>query len=167
MKKAYNPVSNGQDTWRNIHEKRCVDCVWRFVTPWTTACQAPLSFTICLPEIAHTHAHWVGDAIQSSYPLWSPSLPALNLSQHRFLLQWVDSFFFSPIFFIVFCVRWPKYWSFSISPSKEYSGLISFRIDWLGQLSLAMARFLTYRNHEIIMCSFNVLSCGNLLYNNR
>ena len=120
-----------------------------------------------LLEFTQTHVHWVGDAIQSSYPLWSPSLPALNLSQHRFLLQWVDSFFFSPIFFIVFCVRWPKYWSFSISPSKEYSGLISFRIDWLGQLSLAMARFLTYRNHEIIMCSFNVLSCGNLLYNNR
>ena len=36
----------------------------------------------------------------------------------------------------VLCIRWPKYWSFSISPSNEYSGLISFRIDWLGLLTV-------------------------------
>ena len=67
-----------------------------------------------LPESTQTHVHWVGDAIKPSYLLSSPSPPALNLSQHQGLFQWV---------------RWPKYWSFSISPSNEYSGSISFRID--------------------------------------
>ena len=44
-----------------------------------------------LPELAQTHVHWVGDAIQPSHPLSSPSPPALNLSQHRGLFQWVSS----------------------------------------------------------------------------
>ena len=67
------------------------------------------------PEFAQTHVHWVGDAIQPSHPLWSPSPPALNLSQSLF--QWVISLF------QWICIRWPKYWSFtfSISPSNEYS----------------------------------------------
>ena len=45
----------------------------------------------CLPELAQTHAHWAGDAIQPSHPLSSPSSPALNLSQHQGLFQWVGS----------------------------------------------------------------------------
>ena len=67
-----------------------------------------------------THVHWVGDAIQLSHPLLSPSPPHFNLSQHQGLFQWASS-----------SSRWPKYWSFSfsISPSSEYSGLISFRIS--------------------------------------
>ena len=44
-----------------------------------------------LPELTHTHVHWVSDAIQPSYPLSSPSLPAFNLSQHQGLFQWVSS----------------------------------------------------------------------------
>ena len=74
-----------------------------------------------LPEFAQTNVHWVSDAIQSSLPL-SPPSPALNLSQYQGLSQWVNS---------TLCIRWPKYWnfSFSISPSNKYSGLISFRID--------------------------------------
>ena len=78
-----------------------------------------------LLEFTQTHVHWVDDAIQLSHPLSSPSLPALNLSQHQSLIQWVTS-----------SLRWPKYWSFSfsISPSNEYSGLISFRMDWLDLL---------------------------------
>ena len=73
-------------------------------------------------EFVQTHVHWVSDAIQPSHPLPSPSPPALNISQHQGLYQWVSSSH----------PRWPKYWnfSFSISPSNEYSGLISFRIDW-------------------------------------
>ena len=51
-----------------------------FVTPWTAACQASLSK---LPEFTQTHVHRVGDAIQQSYPLLSPSPPALNLPQHQ------------------------------------------------------------------------------------
>ena len=59
--------------------------------------------------------------------LLSPSLPALNLSQHQGLFN--ES---------ALCIRWPKYWSFSfnISPSNEHPGLISFRMDWLDLLAV-------------------------------
>ena len=79
-----------------------------------------------LPEFTQTHVHWVGDAIKPSHPLSSPSPPALNLSQHEDLFKWV------------LCIRGPKHWSFSfsINPANEYSGLISFRMDWLDLLSV-------------------------------
>ena len=72
-----------------------------------------------LLELVQTHVHRVGDAIQPSHTLSSPSLSAFSLSQHQGLFQWVSS------------SRWPKYWSFSfsMSPSSEYSGLISYRIE--------------------------------------
>ena len=73
-----------------------------------------------LPELAQTHVHWVDDAIQpSSVPPSSP--PAFSLSWHQGLFQWVGS-----------SRQAAKYWSFSFStsPSSEYSGLISLRIDW-------------------------------------
>ena len=79
------------------------------------------------PEFTQTHVHWVGDAIQPSHPLSSPSPPTFNLSLHQGLFKWVSSLH-----------RWPKYWrfSFSISLSNEYSGLISYRMDWLDLLSV-------------------------------
>ena len=79
-----------------------------------------------LPELTQTHDHWVGDAIQTSHPLSSPSPPTFNLSQHQGLFQWVSS------------SHQVSYWSFSfnISPSNEYSGLISFRIDWFDLLAV-------------------------------
>ena len=78
-----------------------------------------------LPELTQTHVHWVGDAIQPSHPLSSPCPPAFNLSQHQGLFRWVSS-----------SHQVAKYWSFNfnISPSNEYSGLISFRMDWLDLL---------------------------------
>ena len=79
-------------------------------------CSVP-SFLVLhyLLELAQTHVHWVTDDIQSSHPLLSPSHPVFNL-----------------------CIRWPKYWSFSfnISPSKEYSGLVSIKMDWLDLLAV-------------------------------
>ena len=80
-----------------------------------------------LPGLVPTHVHRVGDAIQPSHPLLSPSLTAFSLSQHQCLSNE-----------LVIHIRWPKYWSFScsISPSNEYSGLISFRIDWLDLLAV-------------------------------
>ena len=63
--------------------------VWLFATPWTTARQASLSITNSWST--QTHVHWVSDAIQPSYPLSSPSPPALNLSQHQGLFKWVSS----------------------------------------------------------------------------
>ena len=73
------------------------------------------------PGISQTHVHWVYDAIQPSRPLWSPSPPALIFPNIRVFSNE-----------LALCIRWPKYWSFSfsISPSNEYSALISFRIDW-------------------------------------
>ena len=79
-----------------------------------------------LPELTQVHVQ-VGDAIQPSHPLSSPSPPAFNLSQHQgFSNQ------------SVLRIRWPKYWSFSfnITPSNEYSGLIFFRMDWLDHLAV-------------------------------
>ena len=80
-----------------------------------------------LPKLAQTYVHRVGDAIQPSHPLFSPSPPVFNLSQHQGLFQALIQ---------VLCIRWPKYWSFSISPSNEYSGLISFRIVWFDLLAV-------------------------------
>ena len=77
-----------------------------------------------LLEFAQTHVHWIDDAIQSSHPLLPSSPPALNLSQHQGLFQWVLS-----SHQVV-----TKYWSFSFS--NEYSGLISFRIDWFDLLAV-------------------------------
>ena len=80
-----------------------------------------------LPGFTQTHVHRVGDAIQPSHPLPSPSPPAFNFPSIRVFSN--ES---------VLHIRWPKYWSFSfsISPSSEYSGLISFRMDWLDLLAV-------------------------------
>ena len=80
-----------------------------------------------LPNFAQVHVHCIGDAIQPSHPLTPSSPSVLNLSQHQGLFQWVS-----------YSKRWPKYWnfSFSISPSNEYSGLISFKIDWFDFLAV-------------------------------
>ena len=101
-----------------------------------------------LLEFAQTHVHWVGDAIQPSHPLSSTSPPAFNLSQHQGLFWGVS-----------LRIKWPKYWSFgfSISPSNEYSGLISFRMDWLDLLP-AQGTFKSLLQHQsskasILWCS--------------
>ena len=74
-----------------------------------------------LPDLTQTHVHWVGDAIQPSHPLSSPSPPAFNLSQHQGLFQWVSSSHQAAKVLEL---------QLSISSSNEYSGLTSFRIDW-------------------------------------
>ena len=80
-----------------------------------------------VPEFTQTHVHWVGKAIQPSYPLLSPFPPAFNLSQHQGLYKWVSS-----------SHQVAKYWSFSfnIHPFNEHPGLISFRMDWLDLLAV-------------------------------
>ena len=80
-----------------------------------------------LPEFTQTHVHWIGDAIQPSHPLSSPFPPAPIPPSIR-------------VFFneSTLHMRWPKSWSFSFSiiPSKEHPGLISFRMDWLDLLEV-------------------------------
>ena len=73
-----------------------------------------------LPELAEAHVHWVNDAIQPSHPLSSPSPPALIFTSIRVFSN--ES---------ALLIRWTNYWSFSfsISPSNKYSGLISLHID--------------------------------------
>ena len=80
-----------------------------------------------LPELIQTHVHRVGDAIQPAHPLSSPSPPASIFPSIRVFSN--ES---------ALRTRWPKYWSFSfsISPSSEYSGLISFRMDWFDLLAI-------------------------------
>ena len=92
-----------------------------------------------LLELAQTHVHRVGDAIQPSHPLSSPSPPAFNPSQHQV---------FSNV--SALCIRWPKYWSFSfsINPPKEYSGLISFRMDWLDLLAVQGTLKSLFQHHS-------------------
>ena len=83
-----------------------------------------------LPEFTQTHR--VGDAIQPSHPLLSPSTPAPNPSHHQVFSN--ES---------TLLMRWPKYWtfSFSISPSNEHPGLISFRMDgWISLQSKGLSR---------------------------
>ena len=81
----------------------------------------------CLPELAQNHVHWVGDAIQPSYPLSSPSPPTFNLSQHQDLFQWVSSLH-----------QMAKVLEFQLQHQSlnEHSELISFKIDWLDLLAV-------------------------------
>ena len=103
-----------------------LSCVWLFVTPRTAALQAFLFITNSQSLLKLTYM----ESVMSSNHL--------ILSCPGFLLPSM----FPVIKFIsiesVLCIRWPKYWSFSfsISPSNEYSGLISFRIDWLDLLAV-------------------------------
>ena len=93
-----------------------------------TDCSTPGSPVLhYLLKFAQTHAHWVCDAIQPSHPLSSPS-PLASIFPNVRVVSYES----------VLCIRWPKYYSFSfsISPSSEYSGLISFRIDWFDLLSV-------------------------------
>ena len=79
------------------------------------------------PSVSSNYVHQISDTIQPSHPLLSPSPPAFNFPS-------IGVFSSESALHI----RWPKYWdfSFSISPSNEYSGLISFRMDWLDLLAV-------------------------------
>ena len=102
--------------------------------------------------LAQIHAHRIGDDIQPSHPLLSPSPPAFNLSQHQGFSK--ES---------VLHIWWPKYWSFSfsISPSNEHSQQISFRIDWFDLLAL-QGTFKSLLQHHSLKAS--ILWCSAFFY---
>ena len=99
--------------------------VWLFATPWTAACQASLFFTISQNLLKLMS---IQSVMPSSYLIFFcpllllPSMfPSIKVFTNESAL----------------CIRWSKYWSFnfSISPSNEYSGLISFSMDWFDLLA--------------------------------
>ena len=95
-----------------------------------------------LPEFTQTHVHQVSDAIQPSHPLSSPSpLPPIPPSIRVFSNE------------STLRMRWPKYWSlsFSISPSNEQPGLISFRMDWLDLLYICVCMYITTIKRNFLM----------------
>ena len=101
-----------------------------------------------LPEFTQTHVHWVGDAIQPSHSLSSPSPPApIPPSIRVFSTE------------STLHMRWPKYWSFSfsISPSDEHPGLISFKVNWLDLLAVQGTLKSLLQHHSskasILQCS--------------
>ena len=115
-----------------------------FVTPWTAACQASLS-------------------TDSRHLLKFMSVESLLLSVHLILCLpclLLPSVFPSIRVFSsesVLCIKWPKYWSFSISPSNEYSELISFRVEWLDLLAVQEFPALSQKQNLLLTVPFLVL----------
>ena len=106
-----------------------------------------------LLEPVQTHVHWA-DAIQPSHPLSSPSPPGIRVFSNETALR----------------IRWTKYWSFSISPSNGYSGLISFRMDWLDLLAVQGTLKNLLQHHiskaSILRCSaFFIVQLTSILFN--
>ena len=97
--------------------------VWLFVTPWTIARQASLSITNSrsLPKLTSIESVVPSKHLILCHSLLSPSIfPSIRVFSNESALR----------------IRWPKYWSFSISPSNKYSELISFRMDWFDLLAV-------------------------------
>ena len=108
-----------------ISSVQSLSCVWLFATPWTMARQSSLSITNSqsLLKLMSIESVMPSNYLILCHPLLLPSIfPSIKVFSNESVLH----------------IRWPKYWSFSfsISPSNEYSGLISFRIDWFDLLAV-------------------------------
>ena len=139
-------VHGGQEwTWSEKGEGGGVQSlshVWLFTTPWTTAHQGPLSFTVSqsLLRFMPSESVMLSNHLILCYPLLLLSMfPSIRVFSSESTLR----------------IRWPKYWSFgfSISPSNGYSGLISFRIDWFDL-------FLVYSNIYLYVLFLHILTKG-------
>ena len=112
--------------WDRLSSVWSLSQVWLFVTPWTTACQASLSITSArsLLKLMSIKSVMPSNHLILCRPLLLlPSIfPSIRVFSNKSVLH----------------IRWPKYWNFtfSISPSNEYSGLISFSFDWLDPLAV-------------------------------
>ena len=131
-----------------------LSCVRLFVTPWTTARQPPLSFTTfrSLPKLMSIELVMLSNHPNFCYPLLLlPSIfPRVRVFSNKSVL----------------CIRWPKYWGFSISSCNEYSGLISFRIDWFDLLAVqgTLKRLLQHHNLKVSIFRCSAFFMVQLLY---
>ena len=123
--------------YKRISSVQLLNCVSLFVTPWTTAFQASLSITNSrsLLKLMSTESVMPSNHIILCHPLlFPPSIfPSIRVFSNESVL----------------CIRWSKYWSFSFSTSSsnEYSGLISFRMDWLDLLAVQGTRRSLLQHH--------------------
>ena len=138
-----------------MHSVQSLSCVWLFETPQTAACQASLSITNSqsllklMSELVMPSNHLI-----LCHPrLLPPSIfPSIRVFSNE----------------SVFHIRWPKYWSFSfsISPSSEYSGLISFRMNWFDLLAVqALSRVFsntTVQKHQLFATQFSSQSNSHI-----
>ena len=129
--------------------------VWLYVTPWTAARQASLSITNSqtLLKLMSNKLVMPSNHLILCHPLLLPPsiFPSIRVFSNESLL----------------CIRWPKFWSFSFSfsPSNEYSGLTSFRIDWLGLLQskgLSRTFFSTVQKHQFFCAQFSLWSNSHI-----
>ena len=122
-----------------------LSCVWLFATLWPEAQHPPLSFTIFqnLLKFMSIESVILSDdlILCCSLLLLSPIFPSIRVFSNELALH----------------IRWPEYWSFSISPSNEYSGLISFRIDWFDLLA-AQGTLKSLLHHHNLKAS--ILQCS-------
>ena len=131
-------------------------CLRLFATPWTAAWTRGFPVHHQLLELAQTHVHPVSDAIQCfilCHPLLPPSIfPSIRVFSSESVLR----------------IRWPKYWSFSfgISPFNEYSGLLSFRIDWFDIFAVqgTLKSCLQYHSSKASILRRSAFFMAQLLY---
>ena len=143
---------------RSLHSILCevssvqsLSCIW--LCNLMNCSTQGFSVSHQLLELTQTLVHQVGHAIQPSYPLSSPAPPTFNLSQHQVFSS--ES---------VLRIQWPEHWSFSfsISPSSEYSGLISFRMDWLDFLAVQGTLKSLLQHHS---SKASILRCSAISHN--
>ena len=116
--------------WTEIIQRLSADSAVKFSRSVMSDCLRPHGLPPArpvhhqLPDFTQTYLHWISDAIHHLIlccPLLTPSIfSSIRLFSNESVL----------------CIRWPKYWSFSFSPSSEYSGLIAFRLGWLDLLAV-------------------------------
>ena len=143
------------NAWKWKVKVKSLSHVWLFATPWTTAYQAPLSFTVSwsLLKFMAIESVMIPKDLILCRSLLSPAI-----------FPSVRAFFSEPSL----CIRWPKYWSFSFSigPFNEYSGLISFRIDWFDLLVQGILKSLPQHHNlrmSVLQCSaFSVVQLSHL-----
>ena len=142
---ALSPSPSASPFLSSVRLSRSV--MFDFATPWTAACQASLSITSSqsLPKLMFIELVMPSNHLILCHPLLLPPsiFPSIRVFSNESVLH----------------IRWPKYWSlsFSISPSNEYIGLISFRMDWLDLLAVQGTLKSLFQHHSL---KTSILRCS-------